>query len=85
MLLHLSPDNKEFNEAIIRIDISRNSRQTIQYISPTDAHLLNAADLLIIDEAAVISFTCVKNMLGPYLIFMASTINGYKVSADRLV
>lgn len=77
-------DNKEFNEAVIRIDISRNSRQTIQYISPTDAHLLNAADLLIIDEAAAIPFTCVKNMLGPYLIFMASTINGYEGTGRSL-
>lgn len=76
--------NPDFKKAVIRINISRNSRQTIQYISPTDAHLLNAADLLVIDEAAAIPFTCVKNMLGPYLIFMASTINGYEGTGRSL-
>lgn len=76
--------NADFKKAVIRINISRNSRQTIQYISPTDTHLLNAADLLVIDEAAAIPFSCVKNMLGPYLIFMASTINGYEGTGRSL-
>lgn len=76
--------NPDFKKAVIRINISRNSRQTIQYISPTDTHLLNAADLLVIDEAAAIPFSCVKNMLGPYLIFMASTINGYEGTGRSL-
>lgn len=76
--------NPDFKKAVIRINISRNSRQTIQYISPTDTHLLNAADLLVIDEAAAIPYTCVKNMLGPYLIFMASTINGYEGTGRSL-
>lgn len=76
--------NPDFKKAVIRINISRNSRQTIQYISPTDNHLLNAADLLVIDEAAAIPFLCVKSMLGPYLIFMASTINGYEGTGRSL-
>ncbi|KAL1397317.1 hypothetical protein pipiens_009865 [Culex pipiens pipiens] len=59
--------NPDFNKAIIRINVTRNNRQTIQYISPSDAHLLNAADLLVIDEAAAIPLPLVKAMLGPYL------------------
>ncbi|XP_055594406.1 RNA cytidine acetyltransferase [Uranotaenia lowii] len=76
--------NPDFNKAIIRINVTRNNRQTIQYISPTDAHLLNAADLLIIDEAAAIPLPLVKAMLGPYLVFMASTINGYEGTGRSL-
>lgn len=76
--------NVDFKKAIIRINITRNSRQTIQYIAPSDAHLLNAADLLVIDEAAAIPLATVKRMLGPYLVFMASTINGYEGTGRSL-
>uniref|UniRef100_A0A182NDD7 RNA cytidine acetyltransferase n=1 Tax=Anopheles dirus TaxID=7168 RepID=A0A182NDD7_9DIPT len=76
--------NPDFNKAIIRINVTRNNRQTIQYISPSDAHLLNAADLLIIDEAAAIPLPMVKAMLGSYLVFMASTINGYEGTGRSL-
>lgn len=37
---------------------------------------LGQAELLVIDEAAAIPLPLVKNLLGPYLVFMASTING---------
>lgn len=76
--------NADFKKAIIRINITRNSRQTIQYIAPNDTHLLNAADLLLIDEAAAIPLPLVKKMMGPYLIFMASTINGYEGTGRSL-
>lgn len=76
--------NPEFNKAIIKISLTRNNRQTIQFIAPNDAHLLNAADLLIIDEAAAIPLPLVKAMLGPYLVFMASTINGYEGTGRSL-
>jgi N-acetyltransferase 10 len=76
--------NPDFNKAIVRINLTRNNRQTIQYISPTDSQLLNAADLLIIDEAAAIPLPLVKQMLGPYLVFMASTINGYEGTGRSL-
>ncbi|KAG5672313.1 hypothetical protein PVAND_002447 [Polypedilum vanderplanki] len=76
--------NPDFNKAIVRINLTRNNRQTIQYISPNDSHLLNAADLLVIDEAAAIPLPLVKSMLGPYLVFMASTINGYEGTGRSL-
>lgn len=37
---------------------------------------LGQAELLVIDEAAAIPLPLVKSLLGPYLVFMASTING---------
>lgn len=48
----------------------------LQYIHPADAVKLGQAELLVIDEAAAIPLPLVKKLLGPYLVFMASTING---------
>lgn len=47
-----------------------------QYIHPGDAVKLGQAELLVIDEAAAIPLPLVKKLLGPYLVFMSSTING---------
>lgn len=47
-----------------------------QYIHPADAVKLGQAELVVIDEAAAIPLPLVKSLLGPYLVFMASTING---------
>lgn len=47
-----------------------------QYIHPGDAHKLGQAELVCIDEAAAIPLPLVKNLLGPYLVFMSSTVNG---------
>ena len=49
----------------------------VQYIHPSDAHKLGQAELVCIDEAAAIPLPLVKNLMGPYLVFMSSTINGY--------
>jgi len=48
----------------------------MQYIVPTDSNKLSQAELVVIDEAAAIPLPFVKAMLGPYLVFLASTING---------
>lgn len=48
-----------------------------QYIHPTDSHKLGQAELVCIDEAAAIPLPLVKSLLGPYLVFMSSTINGW--------
>ena len=47
-----------------------------QYIHPSDSHKLEQAELLCIDEAAAIPLPLVKKLIGPYLVFMASTVNG---------
>lgn len=49
---------------------------SLQYIHPADSVKLGQAELVVIDEAAAIPLPLVKNLLGPYLVFMASTING---------
>ena len=47
-----------------------------QYIHPSDCHKLEQAELLCIDEAAAIPLPLVRNLIGPYLVFMATTVNG---------
>lgn len=80
--------NPEFNKAIVRVNVFREHRQTIQYIHPTDAFknklLGQSAELVVIDEAAAIPLPIVKALLGPYLVFMASTINGYEGTGRSL-
>ena len=44
--------NPELRRAVVRINVFREHRQTIQYIEPTDHALLSQAELLVIDEAA---------------------------------
>lgn len=45
---------------------------------------MGQAELVIIDEAAAIPLPLVRNLMGPYLIFMASTINGYEGTGRSL-
>ncbi|KZV81944.1 DUF699-domain-containing protein [Exidia glandulosa HHB12029] len=76
--------NPDFNKAIVRVNLFRDHRQTIQYIQPQDAHVLGQAELVVIDEAAAIPLPLVRNLIGPYLVFMASTINGYEGTGRSL-
>ncbi|KAL7420494.1 N-acetyltransferase 10 [Cryptotrichosporon argae] len=76
--------NPEFKRAVVRVNVFRGHRQTIQYIAPEDAQVLGQAELLIIDEAAAIPLPLVKKLIGPYLVFMASTINGYEGTGRSL-
>ncbi|KAJ7447247.1 GNAT acetyltransferase 2-domain-containing protein [Mycena latifolia] len=70
--------------AVVRVDVFKGHRQTIQYIQPQDAHVLGQAELVIIDEAAAIPLPLVRNLIGPYLVFLASTINGYEGTGRSL-
>jgi N-acetyltransferase 10 len=76
--------NPDFNKAIVRVNIHRAHRQTIQYIRPQDAHVLGQAELVVIDEAAAIPLPLVRKLMGPYLVFMSSTINGYEGTGRSL-
>lgn len=58
--------------------------QTVQYIQPQHATRLTQAELLVIDEAAAIPLPLVKAMLGPYLVFLCSTVNGYEGTGRSL-
>lgn len=76
--------NPDFNKAIVRVNVHRQHRQTIQYIQPHDAYTLGQAELLVIDEAAAIPLPLVRKLMGSYLVFMASTINGYEGTGRSL-
>ena len=58
--------------------------QTVQYIQPQHNEKLAQAELLVIDEAAAIPLTTVKALLGPYLVFLCSTVNGYEGTGRSL-
>ncbi|KAJ3238254.1 N-acetyltransferase 10 [Chytriomyces hyalinus] len=76
--------NPDFAKAVVRVNVFKQHRQTIQYIQPSDASVLAQAELLVIDEAAAIPLPVVKALLGPYLVFMSSTINGYEGTGRSL-
>ena len=80
----LQSTNPEFNNAVVRVNIYRDHRQTIQYIRPQDSSKLAQAELLVVDEAAAIPVTLVKQLLGPYLVFLSSTVNGYEGTGRSL-
>ena len=80
----LQSTNPDYNKAVVRINVYRNHRQTIQYIQPQDSHVLGQAELVVIDEAAAIPLPLVRKLMGPYLVFMASTINGYEGTGRSL-
>ncbi|CAH1257422.1 NAT10 [Branchiostoma lanceolatum] len=76
--------NPDFHKAVVRVNIYREHRQTIQYLHPSDAQKLGQAELVVIDEAAAIPLPLVKSLMGPYLVFMASTVNGYEGTGRSL-
>lgn len=76
--------NPDFNKAVVRVNLHRQHRQTIQYIQPQDAYTLGQCELLVVDEAAAIPLPLVRKLMGPYLVFLASTINGYEGTGRSL-
>lgn len=70
---------------VVRVNVFRNHRQTVQYIAPSgSSQVLTQAELLVIDEAAAIPLPTVKSMLGPYLVFLCSTVTGYEGTGRSL-
>ncbi|XP_027368437.1 RNA cytidine acetyltransferase 1-like [Abrus precatorius] len=76
--------NPEFKKATVRINIYKHHRQTIQYILPHEHQKLLQVELLVIDEAAAIPLPLVKSLLGPFLVFLSSTVNGYEGTGRSL-
>jgi N-acetyltransferase 10 len=76
--------NPAFGKAIVRVNVTRAHRQTIQYILPQHAERATQAELLVIDEAAAIPLPTVQKLLGPYLVFLCSTVNGYEGTGRAL-
>lgn len=71
-------------KVVVRINIWKHHRQTVQYVLPSDSAKLSQAELVAIDEAAAIPLPIVKGLLGPYLVFMSSTVNGYEGTGRAL-
>lgn len=72
-------------DTITRLNVFKSHRQTVQYVDPTDAsRFLSQAELLVIDEAAAIPLPLVESMLGPYVVFMSSTVTGYEGTGRSL-
>ncbi|CAL2029115.1 unnamed protein product [Caenorhabditis brenneri] len=77
--------NPDFKNCLVRINVFREHKQTIQYISPTDVQKLGQCELIVIDEAAAIPLPLVKELIsGPYISFLSSTINGYEGTGRSL-
>lgn len=76
--------NPDFKKAIVRVNVYRSHRQTVQYVQPQHAERVSQAELLIIDEAAAIPLPVVRQLLGPYLVFLCSTVNGYEGTGRSL-
>lgn len=76
--------NPEFKKATVRINIYKQHRQTIQYVQPHESEKLSQVELLVVDEAAAIPLPVVKSLLGPYLVFLSSTVNGYEGTGRSL-
>jgi len=88
--------NPEYNQAIIKIEVFKTHKQFIRYIEPTDYDRISQvrkrreklkriqADLVIVDEAAAIPMIYVKEFIGPYIVFISSTVNGYEGTGRSL-
>ncbi|KAJ6803117.1 RNA cytidine acetyltransferase 1-like [Iris pallida] len=74
----------DFKKSTIQINVYKQHRQTIQYLKPHDHGKLSQVELLVIDEAAAIPLPIVKSLLGPYLVFLSSTVNGYEGTGRSL-
>ncbi|WFD35103.1 N-acetyltransferase 10 [Malassezia cuniculi] len=74
----------DWKDVVLRVNIFRGHRQTIQYIEPQDYKVLGQAELVVIDEAAAIPLPLVRNLIGPYLVFLSSTVNGYEGTGRSL-
>lgn len=76
--------NANLHHAVVRINVFKTHRQTIQYLLPQDAHKLSQCELLVIDEAAAIPLPLVQRLIGNYLVFISSTVNGYEGTGRAL-
>ncbi|KAL8273058.1 hypothetical protein Esti_002979 [Eimeria stiedai] len=71
-------------KAITQIEVYRHHRQLIKFIFPHEKDALMQAELLVVDEAASIPLPVVKKLLGPYIVLLSSTVNGYEGTGRSL-
>nr|CAJ2470646.1 unnamed protein product [Leishmania braziliensis] len=76
--------SEEFAKCFIRINVFREHRQTLQFVSATDTTKFAQAEVCVIDEAAALPLPLVKRILGPYLVILSSTVSGYEGTGRSL-
>lgn len=69
---------------VVRVNLYSKGRQIIQYVKPSETHKILYAELVVIDEAAAIPLPIVKKMIGPWPLFISSTIHGYEGTGRSL-
>lgn len=77
-------NNKDYDRAVLRVDIFKRHTQFVQFVFPNDADKIGHSDLVIVDEAAAIPLPYVKTFFGSHNLFLASTINGYEGTGRSL-
>ena len=77
--------NPDYNKAIVRVNVHRQHRQTIPVYSTAKTPMpLARPSLLSLTKLRPYLFPLFRKLLGPYLVFMASTINGYEGTGRSL-
>lgn len=71
-------------KCVTGIEIHRDHRQSIKYLSPNEPDKFTSAELVAIDEAAAIPLPTVRALMGDRLTFMSSTVNGYEGTGRAL-
>lgn len=74
----------QFSKCVMKVVVTRDRQQIIQYIAPGESNSLSLAELVVIDEAAAIPLPLVHKLLGPYLVFLSSTVSGYEGTGRSL-
>lgn len=80
----LQSDDPDLKKCIVRVNVFKHHRQTVQYIAPEDSKSLSQAELLVVDEAAAIPLPLVRKLIGPYVVFLSSTVSGYEGTGRSL-
>ncbi|KAK6590145.1 hypothetical protein RS030_172589 [Cryptosporidium xiaoi] len=81
---HVGGGSRNSVSRLIRVNVFKEHRQTIQFIKPEDYLLVSQAEIVVMDEAAAIPLPIVKKFLGSHLFIFSSTINGYEGTGRAL-
>ncbi|KAL0381550.1 UNVERIFIED_CONTAM: RNA cytidine acetyltransferase 1 [Sesamum angustifolium] len=65
-------------------DVVKSTNPDLKKATPHEHEKLSQVELLVVDEAAAIPLPVVRSLLGPYLVFLSSTVNGYEGTGRSL-
>ena len=69
---------------VVRVNVFKTHRQVVQFVDPSEASRVAQAELCVVDEAAAIPLPLVKQLLGPFVVFLSSTVTGYEGTGRAL-